>query len=123
MKTTILISLATIAFGVVFAHCTKDNKPCSTYDVGIKPIIDQTCAYAGCHSGVTASNYVPNGAKDFTNYANLFPSLENGKFENRALELKNMPNSTYVKEGHPKVLTPEELSLLNCWKDAGFPEK
>ena len=84
----------------------------ATYDADVKLIIDNSCAYSGCH----ASSAVIG---DFTTYANLKEDLDNGKFTNRALELKDMP-PTYATG--PKELSAEELEILQCWMDDAYPE-
>lgn len=93
----------------------------ATYSKDIKPIIDVSCAYSGCHSGATAGAYVPAGSKDYTNYDSLASNLNNGNFEKRVLILKDMPNSKFVKDPHPKQLTDAQLELITCWKDKNYP--
>lgn len=101
---------------VFFYSCYNDNEeelygPVScdvsaiTYTNDVLPIINTSCATAGCHvSGGT-------GSGDFTNYTELKAKVDNGSFENRVLIQKNMPPST--------PLTDCELQILQAWVDNG----
>src|SRR6187401_910179 len=91
-RTSIFITL--ICFQVIFyTSCTYDvADPCSTtYNSDVQAIMLKSCAYAGCHSGATASPYVPASAKDYTTYEGMMETVQNGKFEERAIVLQNMP--------------------------------
>ncbi|MFK7807611.1 MAG: hypothetical protein AB8F74_07435 [Saprospiraceae bacterium] len=108
---------------ILCSSCTNDQLPepveadCPTvitYDVEIKPIIDNSCAYSGCH----VSGF---GSGDFTNYASLEGLLTAGTFENRVIIERNMPPS-YAPDDKPKMLTDEELDLMKCWMEGGYPE-
>lgn len=105
--------------------CTNDvANPCeATYESDVKAIVLNTCAYAGCHSGPTASPYVPAIAKDYTTYAGMMETVENGKFAERAINLQTMPPDQFVPDGKPLGLSSEEMSTLQCWLDSGHPEK
>ena len=124
-----LFGLATILLFSVLAllitSCTKDEvTPCGvTFENEVQNIMMNTCAYAGCHSGPTASPYVPASAKDFTTYEGMMETVENGKFALRALEQSNMPPVTFVPAGKPTALDGEEISALQCWLENGHPEK
>jgi len=86
----------------------------ATYDGDVKEIINSSCAYAGCHVDNFASG-------NFTTYDGMKTHLDDGKFEDRVLILKNMPPD-YAPEDKPSELTAEQLEILTCWKDAGYPE-
>lgn len=116
-----LLSLATWA-------CTSDALPpaetgeCAniepTYSQDIRPIIESSCAYSGCH--------LDNGSGNFQNFAGLRPYLEDGSFRGRVIserenEIRGMPPN-YAPPGRPQDLTAEQLNLINCWLAAGFPE-
>ena len=121
-----LLAVALVSSLLSVVACTTDvNEPScgATYDVQVKDIMMNTCAYAGCHSGSTASPYVPSSVKDFTNYDGLLTSVENGKFKERALEALTMPPVAFVPAGKPKSLTATEIETLTCWLDSGHPEK
>jgi hypothetical protein len=110
---------------IEWMSCTKDvANPCeATYESDVNAIVLNTCAYAGCHSGPTASPYVPAIAKDYTSYKGMMETVENGMFRERALELQTMPPVAFVPPGKPIALTSDEISTLKCWLDNGHPEK
>jgi len=115
-----------LSYGAVeMMSCTKEvASPCEvTYDNEVKSIMANTCAYAGCHSGPTASPYVPAIAKDYTTYDGLKETVENGMFRERAINIQNMPPDAFVPDGRPLSLTSDEMSSLQCWLDSGYPEK
>jgi len=85
-----------------------------TYDNEIVSIIDGSCAYSGCHDGSL------NAPGDYSNYALLSSSL-NESFENRVVTKRDMPPAN-APDGYPKTLTEEELILIRCWIQAGYPE-
>ncbi len=85
-----------------------------TYDDQMAEIIDNSCAYVGCHDG---GGDAPG---DYTNFAVLSTNL-NETFERRVVEEQNMPPE-YAPEGSPKTLTADELNLMRCWIEDGYPE-
>lgn len=111
------------------AACTTDTLPeptelpcddvMATYVVDIEPIIQQSCAYAGCHLGSAPGVY--------TSYEGLLPQLESGNFRSRVITLQEDPNvgmpPNYAPEDRPRDLTTDELTLIECWLDAGFPRE
>ncbi len=108
--------------------CTADKLPepaaslCNglvpDYEQDILPIIESSCAYSGCHLGGAPGIY--------NSYANLLPDLESGRFRNRVIELRSDPNlgmpPNYAPIGRPRMLTEDELFLVSCWLEAGYPE-
>jgi hypothetical protein len=116
-------SILFITLGIItFESCAKEEV-CATWDADIEPIIATTCSYSGCHSGGTTANaYLSAESNNYTSYAAIKASLDNGKFEQRALVSKNMPNAMFVPAGMPTALTQEQLDILQCWVDGGFPE-
>jgi hypothetical protein len=107
--------------------CTADqlpepsSQPCTgqiiTYEADIRPIIESSCAYAGCHLGAAPGIY--------NDYDGLLPDLENGSFKNRVIDqrddaVRGMPPN-YATPPNPQDLTADELELIRCWLDAGFP--
>lgn len=77
-----------------------------TYNGKIKAIINQNCAYAGCHL---------NGqSPDLSNYDNVVASIERVKI--RAIDQRSMPPSNASS-------TPNncEISLLKTWIEKGAP--
>lgn len=109
-----------ILIGII--SCAKDklpaeNEDCTievTYQSDIKPIIDKSCAYAGCHVvGFIKGNH--------TSYTSLKPQLDNGLFKKWVLDERQMPPQ-YAPADKPKSLTQEEINLINCWVKSGYPE-
>lgn len=86
-----------------------------TYIGHIKPILDNSCAYSGCHV-VSFSN------GDYTKYRTLQNALLSGTFERWVLKDMDMPPLN-VPQGKPTELTIEEINLLKCWKENGYAEK
>lgn len=77
-----------------------------TYDGKIKAIINQNCAYAGCHL---------NGqSPDLSNYDNVVGSIERVKI--RAIDQKSMPPS-----GASNKPSNCDISLLKTWIEKGMP--
>ncbi len=113
---------------VTLGACTTDalpeptEIPCdgitATYVDDIEPIIQQSCAYSGCHLG--------SAPGIFTSYAGLLPQLESGVFRERVITVRQDPNvgmpPNYAPQDRPQDLTAAELELIECWLDAGFPE-
>ena len=91
-----------------------------TYEGSIKAIIDNTCAYSGCHLDGSAPGV-------YANYEGLRIVLESGRFKERVIGLRGDPNQgmppSFAPDGRPKELTEMELELLQCWLENDFPEK
>lgn len=118
-----LTSIFFLTLGIIsFESCAKEEA-CATWDVDVQPIVAATCSYSGCHSGGTSANaFLPQESNDYTSYTAIKSSLDNGKFKLRALVNKDMPNAMFVPAGQPTALTQEQLDILQCWADAGYPE-
>jgi hypothetical protein len=89
-----------------------------TYAQDIQPIIENSCAYSGCHLDGSDGN--------FQSFAGLRPYLEDRSFRTRVIseredDIRGMPPN-YAPANRPQDLTLEELDLINCWLAAGFPE-
>ncbi len=89
-----------------------------TYLDSIKAIVDLSCSYTGCHSAGA-------GIGDFTTYNGMLSRLDNGKIEERVIDMKDdatigMPPS-YASG--PKDLTDEQIELFKCWFESGYPEQ
>ena len=92
-----------------------------TYNGLVKPIMDESCAYSGCHDGANGI-----GPGDYNNYNGLEPFLIDGSFEDRVIlqkddEVLGMPPDVYI-ETQKADLTQEELDIIQCWINAGYPE-
>ena len=121
MKTIIFCLSVFLAFSFLMS-CGDDEEPvCATYEADIKPIIDISCAYSGCHAGADAGMFVTDISKDYTNYEGLLATIENGSFADRTLDSLDMP-PFYTPDGNPKELTAAELEIIACWLEAGYPE-
>jgi hypothetical protein len=90
---------------------TISNPACDSiqisYDSQIKPIIDNSCAFVGCHNANS-----PFG--DMTDYANMSFYLNDNFFKKRVVDIMDMP------EGD--MLSPEDFDLVECWVSKGYPE-
>lgn len=110
--------------------CTTDKLPepmtlaiCDTlqasYNLNVKAIIDNSCAYSGCHIDASAGNYLT--------YEGMLSRLENGSVRNRVINLRDDPTEgmppDYAPSDRPRDLTPSELEIFECWLDAGFPKE
>lgn len=120
----LLIFLFSLSALTQFA-CTYETIPtpepvefCDTLQVSfqsnVRGIISQSCAYSGCHPG-------------YSDFKTLEFDLKNGSFKERVFDLKDnavlgMPPDN-VPAGRPKNLTEEEMKLLDCWLQKGYPEK
>lgn len=117
-----------LCFVLLTVACTKDALPqpepslCGNeslnYEDDIRPIIEASCAYPGCHLGEAPGIY--------TSYAGVELDIERGLFRLRTIELRSDPAvgmpPDYAPEGRPKNLTEAELNLIECWLDAGYPQ-
>ena len=99
------------------------NDITATYNTNVKPIIEESCTYAGCHDGaggVTSTNY--------SNYDQLLLILENNEFRRRVLGQKDdsrlgmPPDQSVYPESIKDDLTEEELQIIECWLNAGYPK-
>lgn len=95
-------------------NCSKDTVPepekCDrvvTFADGIQDILRRKCNTSGCHDG-------SSGVGNYSSFRNMEGVIDNGLFRQEVFVRRTMP-----KEGD---LTPEELELLRCWSDNGFPE-
>lgn len=116
-------TLSLLFIALVFTSCTNDELPeptvsdCPiiiTYIDDIKEIVDNSCAYEGCH----VSGF---GSGDFSSFAAMQGSINSGSFENRVVNQRNMPPS-YAPADRPMELTAEELDLVKCWIQGGYTE-
>ena len=111
------IQEASINFGGV--HALRDV----TFGVtegSIKAIIDNSCAYSGCHLDGSAPGV-------YTTYSGVASVVESGRFREKVVSLRDDPNlgmpPDFAPEGRPKDLTQFELELIQCWLENNYPEK
>ena len=111
----ILGSLFLIQMGQ--SSCTNDkldipsNPACDTitvtYDLQIKPIIDASCAFTGCHvQGFNWGNY--------SSFDGLVPYLNDAKFKKEVINTMNMPDGF--------SLSATDFELVECWVNNNYPE-
>ena len=113
-----------------FTNCTADQLPepqppgdCGTEPVtylsDIADIIDRSCAYSGCHLDSAPGVY--------DSYEGLLGVLQSGLFKERVVTIKDDPNlgmpPDFAVANRPKDLTTDELSLIRCWLEDGFPKQ
>lgn len=132
MKNNLILSAITLAFLLMWSACDYNKLPepeqpefCDTtevtYDNQMKDIIDNSCAYTGCHDG--AGGIAPF---NYTNYDGLSNAF--GVMRTRVVTFKDdpaqgmPPNSSAYPQSRKDDLTEEELELFRCWIEAGFPE-
>ena len=119
------------SFLLVFWACNSDviepAEGCdlieTSYTTNVKPIIDQTCAYSGCHDGSGGI-----GPGNYTSYQGMLSFLQNGSFANRVVTQKDNPsrgmppNMSVYPQSQRDDLTEAELEIITCWLQEGFPE-
>ncbi|MDF1866072.1 MAG: hypothetical protein P1U70_14665 [Saprospiraceae bacterium] len=94
-----------------------------TYESHIKDIIDNSCAYAGCHDGAGGI-----GPGNYTNYGGLNSDINSGSFKERVIDQKDdsslgmPPNQSAWPQSLKDDLTEDELELMQCWINANYPE-
>ncbi len=128
-----LLLLGMEAIGL-FSSCSNDELPppqtpefCDTivasYNTNVKTIIDESCAYSGCHDGSGGL-----GPGNYNSYNGLTGVLDAGTFRSRVIGLKEdatigmPPNQSVYAESKKDDLTEEELRIIECWLDVGYPE-
>ena len=124
----LILALTTVCLLVIYS-CTYDNldEPIpiavefcdtipATYDLNIRTLVETNCAYTGCHNG--------SAPGDYTTFAGMLSSLENGIIQDRVITQKDDPNlgmpPNYATG--PIDMPPQELDIFMCWLEAGFPE-
>ena len=114
---------------LTFNACTRDVLPQSdvcksnmpTYETNIKDIIDQTCAYTGCHAG----RGIAPGL--YTHYNGLIVHIRSGSFEDRVVKQKDHPtlgmppDKSVYPESRQDDLTESQLEIMRCWIESGYP--
>jgi len=96
---------------IIFGN-VEDCDPTISYTDNVATIVNNSCAYSGCH----LNNIAPG---NFDTYEGLLPSLNSGDFLRRTVSLKDMP-PTYAPEGKPKELTTEEIEIITCWAENDY---
>lgn len=95
----------------------------AAYDINIKAIIDQTCAYSGCHDGAGGI-----GPGNYNTYEGLIQDLESGSFASRVITLKDNPSlgmppdQSVYPQSQQDTLSSLQLEIITCWLQEGFPQ-
>ncbi|MEO0732509.1 MAG: hypothetical protein AAFZ52_06720 [Bacteroidota bacterium] len=114
---------------VTVASCTADALPepqasvCGdetlTYEADVRQIIEETCAYSGCHLGGAPGLY--------NDYDGLLSALNDGTFRERVVLQRADPNvgmpPNYAPNDRQQDLTEEQLTVITCWLEDGFPRE
>lgn len=118
MKAAQIISITLIA--LTFISCHKDKTlalgPCAeeiSYSVDIIPIIQSSCMTnigpgSGCHDTW------------ITEHSNIVNYINNESWQNvvwGSYTMPKMPNSFGIDS-----LTTDEIQIMKCWVEQGFPE-
>lgn len=127
MRNILYISMIIGIVGLLAQSCTTDKlvpapNNCDdtppVWDNEVDDIIQLTCAYSGCHiSGTSAPG-------NYLTYSGILSDLNNGSFKSRVFDIKDNPILGMPPDNSsgPKDLTTEQLNILSCWMEAGFPE-
>ena len=122
---------AGIMMASLFSSCVSDALPepvlpescmdsIPTYEGSIKSIIENSCAYSGCHLDGSAPGV-------YTSYGGVINVVESGRFKEKVIGLRDDPNlgmpPDFSPEGRPKDLSQFELELIQCWLENSYPEK
>ena len=123
---TLVLSVTSILLSCSRDKLEESQVECDdsvTYSTVIKPIIDESCAYSGCHDGGAGI-----GPADYTRYDGMLRHLNAGSFRSRTIDQKDSPSigmppdmSVYT-ESLKDDLTEDELEMITGWLDNGFPE-
>ena len=126
-----LYGLFAIMSLMTFNSCSKDqldppggcDTMMPTYNTNIKDIINQSCAYSGCHDGVGGI-----GPGDYTSFQGLMSDIQSGNFTDRTINQRENPskgmppNESVYPESRQDDLSPIQLDIIICWIQNGFPE-
>jgi hypothetical protein len=106
---------------VAFASCNKDSGnntyDCtgvtSTYTTDVKPLVDNSCAFSGCHNAASAAS-----GFDLSTYGSVKNAAASAKFMGSMEH-----NSRYeaMPRGGTK-LSDANLKLIGCWINNGMPQ-
>ena len=116
-----ILALAPILLFTFISSCTKDKAedtdPCA-YDAAqlkytgiIRPIIESRCASDGACHGTPQEQ---DAGGEYATYDQVKAKIDNGSFQNRVFDLKDMPQGSALSEC--------ELKQLKDWVNAGAPE-
>lgn len=94
---------------IVVAYTVADS---SNGDLEVKSIIDNSCAYSGCHDGGNAPRNLTMFGADMESI-----TLDSDKFKSRIFEIGDMPPDTISES---RKLNQNDLQTLECWITGGY---
>lgn len=123
------LAFAWIGCFIVLSACSRDElEPpggCETmtptYSGSVKDIIDQSCAYSGCHDGQGGI-----GPGNYTTFEGMEADMQSGNFTERVINLRDNPskgmppNSSVYPESQQDDLSTIQLEIITCWIQNGF---
>lgn len=131
-KLTLIIIVCGIALTMSLTpSCTADvieptmmgcETSSATYNTNVKPIIDLSCAYSGCHNGGGAA------PGNYSSYDGLQSIIQNGNFVNRVIDQQANPsvgmppNKDIYPASQQDDLSADQMEIIQCWIDSGFGE-
>jgi cytochrome c5 len=111
------ICLVTISFIVFACSKTATTYDCtgvtSSYATQIKPIMDASCALAGCHSAYGAAKGI-----DLSSYGQT--KVNAGK-ESFMGSMQHLSGYNSMPQGG-SMLSDDKLKLISCWIKNGMPQ-
>ncbi len=130
-------SIIVIALIIILEACNADvvtpSVGCDSFETKyisddpnvatVKDIIDQTCAYSGCHDGAGGI-----GPGDYNKFSRIVQDIENGSFAARVITQRDNPSLGMPpdKSVYPQSLQDSlsqiQLEIITCWLQDGFPE-
>src|SRR5437899_3322057 len=84
-----------------------------TYTNFVSSVLQTNCTFFGCHDSGAPPGY------DYTIYAGIKAKVDSGRFQNRVLDIKDMPSP--LSPG-PKSLDACTLMKLQKWVNSGAPQ-
>ena len=108
----LFLMIAAVAFQGCYYDVEEELYPTSctgivpSWSASVSPFIAQRCSGSSCHSAGSANGEV-------TTYAQVKALVDNGKFRNRVLVLRDMPDGSSLDKC--------QLEMLQAWLDAGAP--
>lgn len=89
----------------------------------VEDIINQTCAYSGCHDGAGGI-----GPGDYSSYDRILRDLESGSFASRVITQRDNPSlgmppdQSVYPQSRQDSLSTTQLEIITCWLQEGFPK-
>lgn len=123
-----LVGLGVFIALAVFIHsCTKDvaqkptaidcngvNADSNTYNITIKPILDNYCAYGGCHDAFTKESGV-----NLSDYSNVVSAFEN---KSALCTIKHESGCGVGMPYNDPKLADSLITYIECWANNGYAQ-